>query len=73
MHARPQLSGGLDRRFLAKCGHWFKNLKIRRLSLSLHAADLAGIGNLREMLRVEFQVMSRNCVRSNFCEGQARA
>jgi hypothetical protein len=32
-------------------------VKIRRLGLSLHVADLAGIRNLKKMGKVEFQVV----------------
>jgi hypothetical protein len=34
-----------------------QKVKIRRLGLSLHVADLAGIRNLKKMVEVEFRVV----------------
>jgi hypothetical protein len=34
-----------------------QKVKIRRLGLSLHVADLAGIRNLKKMVKVEFRVV----------------
>jgi hypothetical protein len=36
-----------------------QKVKIRRLGLSLHVADLAGVRNFKEMGKAEFRVVTR--------------